>query len=404
MLGKSLSLGRYFGFQLKAHWSLLIIFALIATHIGFAVLPEWHPDWSIGLTAGVAIAASIVFFASIAIHEFAHAIAARGYGLEVSSITLFIFGGVSNIETEPNSPGSEAVIAIVGPLTSFVLGVAMLGLTGFLVPDLQAIQDDPLQFLGSLGPLTTILLWAGPVNLILAIFNMIPAFPMDGGRVLRSIVWGFVGEIEKATVIAATFSRFFSWAFIGVGVAMIFGVQIPLFGSGLINGLWIAVIGWFIGRAAKSTVIMQQMRNALEGVSSRAVASEDVHTVDASSRLQQVVDDYVGGKAGDRVLVEEGGRLVGVLKIDDVKSVQREQWSETEVRAVMSAREEVETLDADTDAFDAFKEMQKRGAPEIPITGSNDELEGVLRLQDFMRWMRVYGENDNERPPSVSAA
>lgn len=370
MFRNSLTFGRISGIELKAHWSVLVIFGLIAAHLGFGVFPQWHPEWSVPMTATVALGAAIIFFASLLLHELAHAFAARGYGLEVGDITLFLFGGVSDIESEPESALSEAVIAGVGPLASLVIGISMIAVAAGSIGNPEQLQTDPEAFLSSLGPLMTILLWVGPINLLLAVFNLIPAFPLDGGRIVRAAMWGISGNLKTATRWAATLSRAMSWGFIGVGIAMAFGVHVPLFGSGLVGGLWLALIGWFIGQSAKASLMMNRMSDALEGVTTGEVATEDVATVTSDTPLQQVAQNYLRGSAGETVLVRDGDRFTGIVGLGDIKQVPRDQWTSTTVGQVMTRADSVETVSADTPAFDAFKRLGRARTSQLPVVDS----------------------------------
>lgn len=168
-------------------------------------------------------------------------------------ITLFFFGGVSNLEREPESPTTEFVMAIVGPLTSLLLGFLFLALGSTAAGGVQPALSDPVKALAHLSPLSTLLLWLGQVNILVALFNMVPAFPLDGGRVFRSLLWGATNDLPRATEWASKLGSLIAWSFIIAGVAMVFGARVPFFGSGLIGGIWIAMIGWFLRGAAVSS-------------------------------------------------------------------------------------------------------------------------------------------------------
>jgi len=246
-----LSLGRIFGIRVNIDWSWIFIFILVTWNLR-VVFGLSHPEWSGALSWGLGVAASLLFFASVLAHELAHSLVARARGIPVRSITLFLFGGVSSIERDPESPTSEFLIAVVGPATSIILGVLLLLLAGIGLSFTAARTaiTNPMQLVAQLGPVTTMLMWLGSINITLGIFNLIPGFPLDGGRVLRSILWGATNNLREATRWSSYVGRAIAWLFIVAGIAMIFGVSIPIFGTGFIGGLWLVFIGWFLNSAA----------------------------------------------------------------------------------------------------------------------------------------------------------
>jgi len=214
-----------------------------------------HPEWEMLFSVGMGLIASILFFLSVLLHELAHSLVAKSQGIPVSDITLFLFGGVSNIREEPKSPGSEFMMAVMGPVTSLVIGFLLLVLSGIglRVENLRDLQI--MQFLEELGAFRTIMVWIGSVNVILGLFNLVPGFPLDGGRVLHSIIWRMTGNLRKATQWASYIGQAIAWIMIMAGMAMIFGIRIPFFGQGLIDGVWLILIGWFLNNAAIHTLL-----------------------------------------------------------------------------------------------------------------------------------------------------
>ena len=248
-MDRGFSIGHIFGINIRVDWSWLLIFVLVVWNLA-SVFGGVHPDWGPALSWGTALVAALLFFGSVLAHELAHSLVARARGIPVRGITLFLFGGVSNIQREPPSAGAEFIMAIVGPLTSVVLGAILLVIGVASAGPLPNAAADPNQFLASLGPLTTLLLWLGTVNIVVGIFNMIPAFPLDGGRVLRSIFWAISNNLRKATRWASWIGQGIAWLMIVAGIAMVFGVQLPVLGTGPISGLWLAFIGWFLNSSA----------------------------------------------------------------------------------------------------------------------------------------------------------
>jgi Zn-dependent protease len=242
-------LGRWFGIDFDVDFNWVFIFVYMTLSLT-NVFSGAHPDWSRPLSVVVATVASVLFFVCILLHELAHSLVAMRVGLPVRSITLLIFGGVSNIEREPSSARAEFAMAIVGPLTSIALGVMFLVIAGAIVSRSGDGTADVTHALAKLGPATTLLAWLGPVNVALGIFNLVPAFPLDGGRVFRSILWGLSGDLHFATVVASTLGQAIAWIFIVAGMATIFGVHLPWLAGGAPSGLWLVIVGWFLHGAA----------------------------------------------------------------------------------------------------------------------------------------------------------
>ena len=244
------ALGRVFGIQVRVDWSLSFIFGLIVLDLGAGVFPRWHPDWSAPLCWGVALAAALLFFASVLAHELSHALVARTRGIAVPRITLFLFGGVAELAEEPRTPGAEFLIAIVGPLTSLAIGGGALLASGLLagplLSDATLTSLESAKLLEQLGPLPTLLLWLGPVNVTLGLFNLIPGFPLDGGRVLRALLWAITHDAAKATRWAARTGQL-------VAVFMIVGGGMLALGGSAIQGVWLALLGWFLYKAASNS-------------------------------------------------------------------------------------------------------------------------------------------------------
>lgn len=245
----SFRIGRLLGIEIRVDWSWVFIFLLLTWNLS-SIFSGWHPDWPRAETFSVALVAALLFFGCILLHELAHSLVARRHDLRVRSITLFLFGGISNIEHEPASARAEFFIAIVGPITSILLGVGFLAASVVTAGVSLANADTALNGYARLGPLETLLAWLGPINLTIGAFNLIPAFPLDGGRVLRSILWGIGGDLRTSTRRVAAIGQVFGWLLIITGMAMTFGAHVLFFGTGFAGGLWLAFIGWFLHGAA----------------------------------------------------------------------------------------------------------------------------------------------------------
>src|SRR5262245_16165272 len=236
---RGIILFRIAGIDIQMDWSLLIIFFLIVTSLGSALFPTWHPLWPAATAWFTALAAAVLFFVSVLLHELAHALVARRNGIQIRRITLFVFGGAAQIEHEPERWAVELRMAIVGPLTSLAIGVLCLAPVGATVESSEpASGSDLAHRFAQLGPSQTLLAWLGQTNLVLAIFNLVPAFPLDGGRVLRALLWRITGDLHRATRWASTIGQAFAWLLIGAGLAMILGLRVPLLGQGVGSGIW----------------------------------------------------------------------------------------------------------------------------------------------------------------------
>lgn len=378
-------IGRLLGIRIFIDWSWIFIFLLVTWSLAAGVFPSLHPEWSMSLLIGLSVAASILFFASVLAHEMAHSLVARARGMPVRRITLFIFGGVSNIEKEAESPGSEFWMALVGPVTSLVLGIIFL-VIGF------ANQNGALSYnrqaLMQMDPLATLFFWLGPVNLLLAAFNMIPGFPLDGGRVLRSILWKVTGSVRTATRWASGTGQFVAWAFIVGGIAMAFGIQIPFFGTGLINGLWLAFIGWFLNNAAVQSYRQVVIDDILDGIHVGKLMNPSVPTVAPEMKVSQFVNDFLMGHGGRAFPVLQGEQLVGMIALQDVRKVPHDQWETQTVGDIMTPRSNLEVANPDEEVSEALRKLSERDLRQVPVI-EGGRLVGLLRRQDILRWLQL---------------
>jgi Zn-dependent protease len=317
-------LGRIAGIQIRIDWSLLLIFVLIAFDLGAGVFPSWHPEWSAAESWGVAIAAAVLFFASVLTHELSHALVARARGIHVPRITLFLFGGIAELGEEPRTASSELLIAIVGPLTSIAIGVLATIAAGALAgPDLSLGSRDALQSAENvrrLGPLATLLIWLGPVNVTLGVFNLVPGFPLDGGRVLRAVLWAVTRDPAKATRWAAGAGQLVAWLMMGAGVVIAFS-------GGGFQGIWLVLLGWFLNNAARTSAhraIPRPQLNApprgdrpLATAQQLMVPIDHVTVVDADTDVRTIAD-LLERDDVDQLPVLDHGQLVGIIRRADV--------------------------------------------------------------------------------------
>jgi Zn-dependent protease/CBS domain-containing protein len=390
--------GRIFGINIHVDWSWIFIFLLVTWNLAGVFFPSMHPDWSLPLNWGMGILASLLFFISVLAHELAHSLVAVARGLPVRRITLFLFGGVSNIEREPPSPTTEFLISIVGPLTSFIIGALMLFLVGRST-DLAGLVSGamtPTQLLRGLNPLETVLMWLGNINIILALFNMIPGFPLDGGRVLRSILWAITDNLRRATRYATWVSHVIAWLLIFAGVAMAFGVEIPFFGTGLLSGLWLAFIGWFLNNAASQSYQQVVVEDLLEGVPVSRLMRPDAPSVTPELPISELVDGYLMGTDERAFPVLEGDRLAGLVCLEDVRKVPRAEWETTLTRDIMTPISELITVSPRQDAAEALNQLSTRDVRQVPVV-QDGRLVGMLRRRDILRWLQLHSEAAGDR-------
>lgn len=384
-------LGRLFGIDVRVDWSWILIFLLVTWNLAAAVFPRLNPQWGSGLIILLAVVAALLFFASVLAHELAHSLVAKAHGLPVRNITLFLFGGVSNIQREPPSPRAEFLIAVVGPITSIVLGFIFLLLGAPSIAGLADAAEDPAAALAGIGPIGALLLWLGPINVIVGLFNLIPGFPLDGGRILRSILWGTTGDLRGATRWASWVGQAIAWAFIAAGIAMIFGVSIPVFGTGLIGGLWLAFIGWFLNSAAVQSYQQLVVQDLLEDVPVSRLMRSEPPTAQADLSIDDLVHDGVMGTDDHAFPVLRGDDLAGIVCLHDVREVPRKDWDSTRVSEIMTPAERLVVVGPQEDAANALNKLSQKDVRQLPVV-DDGHLVGMLRRRDILRWLQLHSE------------
>jgi Zn-dependent protease/CBS domain-containing protein len=384
-------IGRIFGINIRIDWSWLFIFFLITWNLS-AVFGQAHPGWGPVQVWGMAIVAALLFFASVLAHELAHSLVARARGIPVRSITLFLFGGVSDIQREPSSPAAEFLMAIVGPLTSIVLGGLLVWLAGASVGPLRDTMTNPTKTVAQLGMLPTLLLWLGSINVILGIFNLIPGFPLDGGRVLRSILWAVVDNLRVATRWASAVGQAIAWLMIIGGISMAFGVQIPFFGTGFISGLWLAFIGWFLNSASVQSYQQVVVHDILEGVPVARMMRSNPPTCSADCSVSRLVHEHIMGTDDHAFPVLDNGRLLGLVTLEDVRRVSHDAWDTTTVREIMTSADQLTVVTPDEDAAEALNKLTQRDVGQMPVL-RNGQLVGLLRRRDLVKWLQLHAES-----------
>jgi Zn-dependent protease/predicted transcriptional regulator len=390
-MGGGLRLGRIAGIEIHADWSLLIIFLLIASSLALGLFPEWHPDWGPALVWATAVGAAAGLFASVLVHELSHALVGRARGIVVRRITLFVFGGIAQMEQEPPNWRAELWMAIVGPITSAVLGALSLLAAGVSLGPGAAELEDPAQLFAALGVGGTLLLWLGQVNLILAAFNLVPAFPLDGGRVLRALMWAASGNLRRATRWASGAGQAFAWFLIATGVAMMLGARVPFFGGGLVGGLWIAFIGWFLNNAAALSYRQLVIREALRDIPVSRLMLTQLATVPPDLSVSALVDRYLLRSDQRAFPVVEGGRLEGMVCLREVRKLDRTAWDETAVRDIMVPADKLAFAGPNDDAGEVLSRLASRDLNQLPVL-EGGRVRGLVRREDILKWLALYAD------------
>ena len=369
MFGRPIPLFKLAGFQVGLDWSWFILAVLITWTLASGVFPFYYPGltpaayWSMGVIAALGL------FASIVLHELGHAVVARRHGLPIRRITLFIFGGVAEMEAEPERPAVEFWVAIAGPIVSFLVGLGC-----WLLLQAAAGAGVGVPVLGVLGYLATI-------NIILAVFNLVPAFPLDGGRILRAILWYWKGSLRWATRISSSIGGGFGILLIALGVYRV------LIGD-FIGGMWWFLIGLFVRFAAQMSYQQVLMREALRGVPVRRIMAADPITVPSGITIAQLIDDYVYRHHHSMFPVADNGRLVGCVSMHDIKRLPRDRWSSTTVAEIMQPCTEATAIGPEMDAMEVLRLMSRSGNSRLLVT-EGERLVGIVTLRDLMNFLNV---------------
>ena len=362
----SLTLGRIAGIRFGVNWSWVIVFALIVWTWATAIFPDQNPGHGHGTYVAMAIVAALLFFTSLLMHEFGHALEAKREGVEIEGITLWLFGGVAKFKGMFPSAGAEFRIAIAGPLVSLALGLL------FVLAAWQAGLPEVADGVAA---------WLGYINLSLLAFNLLPALPLDGGRVLRSALWAIKGDLAWATHIAALIGRGFGYLFIVGGLGLVFW-------QSAYSGLWLAFIGWFLLQAAGAEDRTLMARQALRGLHVRDVAVRDPVTTRPDVTIGEFFDDIAWTTKHATYPVTENGHVVGLLPLRSVAKVPRSEWETRTVRDCMLPREDVPVVGEDDDLFDAAGELSESDLSRAFVL-DGDRLVGLLSWSDVRRALEL---------------
>jgi len=367
----SVRIARLFGIDINIHFSWILIFFLVVLNLADS-FPQQFPQWSDQKGLVVASITAFLFFGSVLAHELAHSLVARRFQMSVSSITLFLLGGVANLRKEPPSAKAEFFMAIAGPATSVVIGIVGLGVSFLIDPRVALSNAEAVQAVAG---------YLGTVNLYLAAFNLIPGFPLDGGRVLRSIIWAITGDRTRATTIAARGGQVVAVAF---GVFVIYEVIVLHEAS----GLWLGLIAYFLWNAASSSLQQERITTAVGGAKVGPLMTADFKSTSPGAMVGQVIRDLVLPMNLRAIPVVSGDRFIGLVAIGDLRKVDQSRWVETPVEAVMTPAADLPTVSPDDPLGTALERFGETELPLLPVV-KDGHLVGILYRESVIGYVRM---------------
>jgi len=372
MFKTSLKLFKIAGIEIRLDYSWFLIFAILAYYFGFSYFPQLLPELNAGIIALITIITVLLFFFSVLVHELCHSLIAKSKGIEVNRISLWIFGGMAEIEKEPDTPAKEFVMAIAGPVASFVLAV-IFGIVWFFTRNFAPV-GEPAAYLAQ-------------INIILGVFNLLPGYPLDGGRVLRSIIWKATGNLKRSTFIASITGRVFGFMLIAVGIVFVFT-------GNFLNGVWFALIGWFLQSAAYMSYRQLIFDTSIKGVKVKDIVSEDIVTVVQETTIQELVDDFFMKYRFSRFPVIaniHSKKLIGVISIHDIKAFPKDEWNIITVGKIVKSISDAEIAPEDMEVSEAIKQMTKSNSGHLVVMAGG-RIKGMLTKTDVMNYMQFYSE------------
>jgi Zn-dependent protease len=365
----NIKIAEVWGIPIGFHPSWLLVVALLTWSLAAGYFPTEYPGWDpVGYWA-VGVVTTLLAFGSVLFHELGHSWVALRNGLPIRSITLFVFGGVAQIGREPAAPGAEFRIAIAGPLTSIALAAGFSGV--WLLAH-------------GVEPVAAPAIWLARINLTVGLFNLLPGFPLDGGRLLRALVWWRTGNLQRATRTAAVTGQIVATGFI------VIGIMTALRGN-VVSGVWIALIGWFLENAASQTLAQANVGETLRGVSVGQTMSRECPRVGGDVRLERLVRDEVLGAGRRCFFVTDDGRLRGMLTLGDIKAVPREAWGQTAVEDVMKPVDALRVIRPEDDLLVALRSMEETNVAQLPVI-SDGRLVGAIGREQILRYLGARAE------------
>lgn len=366
----TLKLARIRDIDVGLHYSWFFVVVAFTVILAEVQLPNQYDDWSEAQYWVVGFLSVLLLFFSVLLHEFGHALVAQSRGVPVESITLFIFGGIAGLAQDSDEAFDEFLIAVAGPIVSVLLGGAF-GLLWLLFGD---ISEQSAALFGYLAY----------INIILAVFNLIPGFPLDGGRVLRAILWGALDNMRRATQIAVAIGT-------GVGMLFIFLGVLMIIGGYLGNGIWAVVIGWFLQNAAGSSLEQVEQQQAFRGVTVADLMDAEPITVAPSVDLETLAEEYILGRNARGLPVIYDGQMIGLITVNDLKDVPRERWPVTRVNDAMTPRRLLKIASPETPLEDALQMMADGDFHQVPVV-IQDRFVGLLTRFEVLRYLNMRNE------------
>jgi len=370
MLRGGIPIGKAFGISLRLHYSWFFIFALVTWLLAAVYFPQYY-TWSLSVRIAAGLITSVLFFGSVLVHELMHSIVSQRQGIPVQSITLFLFGGVSQITSEPKQPKDEFRMAIVGPLSSLVIGGIFFGIYfGWRNVDTLAVQF-----------ITAIAYWLGYINLALGVFNLIPGFPLDGGRVLRSLIWWRSGNLKSATRIASNAGRAVGFILIFVGIWFIFT-------GNWFNGIWLALIGWFVESAAVGSYQQLLIQDMLKGHVASEVMSRDCVVIPPDTTIDQLVHGNILTSGRRCFPVVSDSQIMGMMTLHNVKAVPREQWSTETVQEAMTPFDKLKWVRPDEELSSVLRTLTEDNINQVPVV-QDSEIVGMVSRENLLNFVNI---------------
>lgn len=365
-------LGKIFGVDIYISYSWFFIFLLVTFMLTYGIFPQNYPTHSFLINLMLGLFTAALFFGSLLFHELSHAFIANRNKIPITRITLFIFGGMAQMSEEPHKPSSEFKMAIAGPLSSLLLAAVFFGIFTLLVVG------------GFSSPYFAPFEWLWQINVLLAIFNLVPGYPLDGGRVFRSILWMITKNQQKATNIAAKVGQGFAYFLMGIGILLVINDNF--------GGLWFILIGWFLNRSASASYQQLLLQNALSGLKVEDLMSTEVKTVTPDIDLETLVNDYFLNYKFGRFPVIDGNDLLGIVTLHDIKDVQRDMWPKTTTGEVVEKLIEPMYVKADDEAVHALTKMVQEDIGHLLVIDDTNHLEGIITRADIIRLMKIRSE------------
>lgn len=359
-------IGKLFGIALRLNYSWFIVFGLVTWSLAFDYFPSMYPTWDLATRLIAGLLTSLLLFGSLMAHELMHSVVAQAAGIPVRSITLFVFGGVSEITKEPQNPKDELRIALAGPLTSLVIG-GIFWLIWFVARDTSVVG--------------AVAFWLGWTNVVLAVFNLIPGFPLDGGRVLRAILWWQRRDLRNATRIASSVGR-------GVGYVFIFSGIWLIFQGNWFNGLWLALIGWFMENAAAGSYRQAALQYMLQGHTTNEVLTRECSIVSPELTIQQLVNEQILATGGRCFPVVADNRALGLITLHDVRAIPRDLWSTKRVSEAMTPLDKMASVSPQEDLATVLQILTEKDINQVPVV-EDGRIVGMVGRDNLLAFVKV---------------